>query len=941
VDGDFPTVAIVGGGASGTLTAIHLLRSQSTHRFGVLLIKGDGPVGRGTAYATPHRSHLLNVRASGMSAYRDEPLNFVSWLEEQGQRSTCDSFVQRALFGQYLEDQLSSLIAETGERIPLEVLSDEVVDIEPASGQRRLVLRGGRRIPVQAVILATGGTSHHVPQALATVTGERVILDPWRADGLQGIGTHESVTILGSGLTALDCTLALSDLGHQGSIRMVSRHGLLPLDHSPTVGSRQTRLEPERVVGETARTLLHNVRRCARTFDGHSDSGWREVIDGLRPLTATLWGDLPLDERQRFMRHVSRYWEIHRHRMAPDAASVISQMRARGQLRVSPGRLLGVVADDDGLSLTVKAKEGGHTAVQRWTSDWLINCTGPERDVCAGGDPLLTRLTAGGTLAPGPLGMGVDADENGRVRDREGRGVDWLWAIGALLRGRVFETTAIPEIRSQAQDLAAQVLKSFDQNTPLSGVGHEARHPSITPSVSRPASPMQVVSWESADLGDRSYLVHDGNVAVVVDPQRDSDRFKVHAERLGVTITHVLETHVHNDYISGALTLARRTGSRYVLSANEPVSFEGPRLGVGGGDVIRSGSLAVEVVHTPGHTPHHLSFVVRDSGGQGALFSGGSMLRGSTGRTDLFDGRAAHMMARAQWRSVRLLSEMLSPATPLFPTHGFGSFCASDAVSVEGPGTIARELEVNPALLHDELSFVTQTLANLRPHPRYYAHMAPLNRRGLCLPGSPAIHQSVAREIRDDGSLVVDLRPRRTFAQAHLKGSINIEWGTSFAAYAGWTLPWGAPLTILAGDWRTIELAAHSMARIGVDTVTGVLHDEAVADSSYRVVEFTDLCQVIEGCENPIVMDARDEGEWTLGHVEGAEHVPFYCVEAAATLFPAAVPIWVHCARGMRAAIAASLLERFGRTPVLVDDSFDRAVELGLVRSAEGVAHAS
>ncbi len=218
----------------------------------------------------------------------------------------------------------------------------------------------------------------------------------------------------------------------------------------------------------------------------------------------------------------------------------------------------------------------------------------------------------------------------------------------------------------------------------------------------------------------------------MIDPQCDIDRVEAEAARRGVEITHVFETHIHNDYVSGGLTLARRHGATYALSADEPVAFGDERLGVRDGDTIHVGALDIDVIHTPGHTPHHLSYVVRLGADDAALFSGGSMLHDSTGRTDLFDLEAAEMLARAQWRSVRHLAASLAPGTTLCPTHGYGSFCASAPATTAGSTTVGEQYLRNPALLQDEQTFVSEILRHRRPHPRYYGHMAPLNRRGYC-----------------------------------------------------------------------------------------------------------------------------------------------------------------------------------------------------------------
>jgi hydroxyacylglutathione hydrolase len=452
---------------------------------------------------------------------------------------------------------------------------------------------------------------------------------------------------------------------------------------------------------------------------------------------------------------------------------------------------------------------------------------------------------------------------------------------------------------------------------------------------------MNVVTFESPDIGDRSYLVHDTRSGVVIDPQRDIDRVLDHASRLGVSVTHVLETHIHNDYVSGGLHMARLTGARYVISADELVVYAGSRLGVRGGDSIRSGSLDITVIPTPGHTPHHIAYSIRDGTGDAALFSGGSLLFGSAGRTDLFSRSATEMQTRAQWRSIRRLASSLGPDTALYPTHGFGSFCAAGTVAAGG-GTIGAEWSHNPALLHEEDAFVKEVVGSLGPPPSYYAYMAPLNRRG----DHSAVDSRVVTISLEDaargaanGRLVVDVRPRREFAAGHISGSTNIEWGDNFAAYFGWSTPWGMPVTLVGVDTETILKAASSLSRLGIDDVRSAVIDRDALEPGvvplmecYPVSDFAGLLSE-RTAGRAVIVDAREKQEWERSHIEGALSMPFHCAEAGTALLPDESVTWVHCARGLRAAIAASILDRLGRDVVLVDDVFENAVALGLTTS--------
>jgi len=444
----------------------------------------------------------------------------------------------------------------------------------------------------------------------------------------------------------------------------------------------------------------------------------------------------------------------------------------------------------------------------------------------------------------------------------------------------------------------------------------------------------EVVTIETPGLGDRSYLVHDSVTAVVVDPQRDIDRMLDAAKAAGARITHVLETHIHNDYVTGGFALARATGAAYVVAAAEDVSFS--RTGVGDGDVITSGSLSLTALATPGHTPGHLSYVLRDPDGDPvAVFTGGSMLFGAVGRTDLISPEQAEALTRAQYGSVRRLAAELPDQAAVYPTHGFGSFCSATPTSGDS-STIGRERRSNLALISDEDTFVQELLAGLTAYPRYYAHMGPANRGGPVLPDLSAPQPAGAREIRrriEAGEWVVDLRGRQAFARSHVSGTISVELSDPFATYLGWTIPWGTPLTLIGDSPRQVTDAQLQLARIGIDRLeaaaAGPVSDLAGERiSAYEVSDFEGLA-AHWGRYALVVVDVRRPDEWEAGHLSGAVHIPFWEVEQRAGDVPEG-EAWVHCASGFRAAIGASLLDRAGRRVVHVDDDWERAARAGL-----------
>ncbi|OBK77288.1 rhodanese-like domain-containing protein [Mycobacterium sp. 1274761.0] len=442
---------------------------------------------------------------------------------------------------------------------------------------------------------------------------------------------------------------------------------------------------------------------------------------------------------------------------------------------------------------------------------------------------------------------------------------------------------------------------------------------------------MQVEILETSGLGDRSYVVTDADVAVVVDPQRDIDRV---LDLVGqARITHVLETHIHNDYVTGGLELSRAVGAEYVVPAGEKLGY--PARRVRDGDVIDAGTISLRVIHTPGHTHHHVSYELLDETGRTAgVFTGGSLLFGSTGRTDLVGDDQTEALTRAQYRSVRRLAESLTADAPIYPTHGFGSFCSATPVD-DDSSTIGEQRDTNPALTKSERDFVDELLAGLSAYPAYYAHMGVINAEGppsvdLSLP-KPLDADELRRRL-EAGEWVVDLRHRVAFAAGHLAGSLGFESSGSFVTYLGWLHPWGTPLTLIAEDEDQIAGARRELARIGIDDIAGAAPVHAAEDAgdqrAYRVADFAALADVIAE-DGPTVLDVRQPDEFSESRVTGAVNIPLHELLDRIGELPDG-PTWVHCASGYRASIAASILDSCGRDVVLIDDDFDAAKNLGI-----------
>ncbi len=437
---------------------------------------------------------------------------------------------------------------------------------------------------------------------------------------------------------------------------------------------------------------------------------------------------------------------------------------------------------------------------------------------------------------------------------------------------------------------------------------------------------------ETSGLGDRSYLVSDGEVAVAIDPQRDIDRVLELA--VDLRITHVLETHIHNDYVTGGLALANATRAQYVLPAGEDVEFS--CRAVSDGDRIDTGGIHLEVLLTPGHTNHHISYVLReDSGEIVGVFTGGSMLFGSTGRTDLVSDEDTAELTRLQYHSVRRLADELPATTAIYPTHGFGSFCS--AAPPDGDAsTIGEQRHTNPALTQGEQDYVDELLAGLSAFPAYYAHMGVINRSGPLPanldPPAPLDPLELRRRI-DAGEWVVDLRNRTAFAAGHLAGTYGFELSGSFVNYLGWLYTWGAPLTLIGDDSKQIADAQRELARIGVDRLTGGASGDIrdLADGaelrSYRIATFEELVKVLSD-DRVVVLDVRQSDEFESGHVRDAVNVALHELPGRVAEIPEDRELWIHCASGYRASIAAALLDRHRRHVVLIDDNYGNAEKL-------------
>ena len=438
---------------------------------------------------------------------------------------------------------------------------------------------------------------------------------------------------------------------------------------------------------------------------------------------------------------------------------------------------------------------------------------------------------------------------------------------------------------------------------------------------------MKIETIRTPGLGDATYLLSHEGTGLLIDPQRDVERFLRAAEAAGVRqLRYVLETHLHNDYVSGGREAARRAGAELILPAGAGVAFDHTPA-FHSEDLPAGPGLAVRPLHTPGHTPEHVSYLVLLDGEPVALFSGGSLLVASAGRTDLLGQERARALARLQYGSLRRLAA-LPDAVGLYPTHGEGSFCA-----VTGAGrttsTIGEEKRDNPGLVAPDVeTFIEEQLAGLQPYPAYYAAMGRIN-----LLGPAPMPAATVPELRPDevralavSVRIVDGRRKETFAAGHIPGAIGVELTEQFGTWVGWLLPFNAPLVLVLDEGQDAAEAVTQLARIGFEDVRGVLRGTAAWQAAgyplqpYEVVRPPAFAAAVERGDAHQVLDVRSPLEWESGHVAGSLHR--YLPDLAALGPPAgltpAEPVWVGCGSGYRASAAAGLLEAAGYRPVVL-----------------------
>ncbi len=420
-----------------------------------------------------------------------------------------------------------------------------------------------------------------------------------------------------------------------------------------------------------------------------------------------------------------------------------------------------------------------------------------------------------------------------------------------------------------------------------------------------------VEAFPAPELGNASFLVADADrgVGLVVDPYRDIDDYLTRAGELGIKVTHSLDTHLHNDFVSGRRELAAEAGTD--IGELEP------------GQELEFGSVTIKALHTPGHTPEHKGYLLLEGERPRALFSGGAVMVGAIARTDLLGPHLAVHLALEALTTLQVKLRGLPDDIAVYPTHGSGSFCGTGG----GSGfetTLGQERRTNPFFLTTEVMPFLARALNQPRFPAYYRDMASINLEGAELLGRtparpPKLNAADVDRLLGEGAAVVDVRRGRHYDRGHIPGSYSVSLNGPFSAWVGWLIRRGRPIVLAGGSEAEHDEALRELRRIGYDSVVGTLDGGMDAWqssgrqlSTFETVDIEDMAEWILSAEPMTVVDARDEHEWAAGHVPGAIHMYVPDVSHRADEIPSVAPVAVHCASGYRAGIAASLLEQAG-----------------------------
>ena len=451
-------ITIVGGGAAGLILLANIFE-KATNPVSVAMINNGYPTGKGIAYSTKNNNHLLNVRVSRMSAFTSDANHFTKWILSKPEYSSyhneklAERFVPRKMYGEYLDDLYQSVLNSENKNVTFNLINDEVIDIKNHDESFEVALKNNPLISSQKVVLCTG---NHPPIALpgisAIQSSDKVYINPWDNKAVENIDHEKPIFIVGSSLTMVDTVISLIDQGFKNKIIVVSKHGAIPMAH-PVV--RVSVPHPEKSPASDIHEIYSELKTRIRSAIDHTE--WHEpVLEAVRPFTQKIWQELPIEQKNRFLRHINHRWSKLRHRLPHEMYDFIQSLIDSKQIELYAGKLLYVQENENDLTITFYDKSSEKEITLN--AQRIINCIGPEGDFDKVENPLLRNMLSHGLITKDPLSLGFNATGDGRIIDKSGKVIDNLLTIGSGLRGILWESTAIPEIRVQAHEMANKLL---------------------------------------------------------------------------------------------------------------------------------------------------------------------------------------------------------------------------------------------------------------------------------------------------------------------------------------------------------------------------------------------------------------------------------------------------------------------------------------------------
>jgi uncharacterized NAD(P)/FAD-binding protein YdhS/mannose-6-phosphate isomerase-like protein (cupin superfamily) len=456
------TITIIGGGFSGTLVATQLMNQNfQDEELQIILIERASKFARGFAYSTNSPHHLLNVPASNMSAFPNEPDHFLKWAQNRDSSIQSQSFVPRMMYGEYLEYVLYNADQDKSKKVKFKRINDDAIriSVDDKVSKATVHLESGISLETDAVVLAVGNyppKNLHIGET-SFFASTRYVRDPWSQAAIKGIEEREDVLLIGTGLTMVDKAIELNFRKHKGKILALSRHGLIPHKHNLKAGVAT--IDPSIFKNYKSLRELFNIIRKQLNLFITLGGDWRAYLDGLRPYIQTLWQDLSEKDRKQFFRHLRPYWDIHRHRTPEDASLILESMSNFGQLEIIAGRINSFEEINNSVKVTYRPR--GSKELREIKVSKVINCTGSEQDFCQIEDPLIINLLQQGIIQSDSMSLGLKANKEGALICADGKASTIFSTLGPPLKGQLWETTAVPEIRLQAQKLAERLITNL------------------------------------------------------------------------------------------------------------------------------------------------------------------------------------------------------------------------------------------------------------------------------------------------------------------------------------------------------------------------------------------------------------------------------------------------------------------------------------------------